>query len=86
MPVTPARDDHKITRRAILRLLLGGYPAQYSDGDVIAQISRDPDDPGQAIDINDALRQLQADRLIRRHGRYWAASRVAVQAHVLLDE
>lgn len=80
MPDAPART----TKRATLQLLVAGYPAHYSDGDVIAQIARDPESKTEAVDVKDALRELQADRLVRRHGRYWAASGSAVAATKLL--
>lgn len=86
MPAPTAHDDPKMMQAAILHLLVGNYPANYSDQEVISQISRDPDGDLAVLEVTDAIRQLQADQLIRRHGRFWAASLAAIKAYALLEE
>lgn len=78
-------DQQAITKRALFQLLVMNYPAQLSEGDLIAQIARDPADATDAVAVLDALRDLQADRLVRRHGRFCAASRTGVAAVELIE-
>ncbi len=85
MPHFAGHDDPRLTERAILHLLVRSYPAQLSDDEVVSQISRDPGGGDEALCVTDALRQLQADQLIRRYGRCWVATHAAVRAYALLE-
>ncbi|MGH2905891.1 MAG: hypothetical protein ACRDKI_03880 [Solirubrobacterales bacterium] len=67
----------------IFRLLVDNYPALYSRIEIVSQISRDPDDELEAVPVEDALQQLRADQLIRKHGHCWSATLAAVRASAL---
>lgn len=76
----------EIPRVAILNALVTNYPALYSDDDVLASVAIDPDEGRDEVAVKDALKQLRADQLIRRHeNRYWSASPVAVKLYSLLE-
>jgi hypothetical protein len=74
------------TQAAVLHVLVQNFPAFYSDDDVLASVATDPDEGRDEVAVRDALIQLRADQLIRRHeNRYWSASPVAVKLCSLLD-
>lgn len=85
MQVPSCPDEINLTQTAIFYLLVRGYPAQLSTQEIYSQISQDPDAQRPDIRVVDALRQLQADQLVRRHGACWAATLAAVKAYALLE-
>lgn len=85
MRTEPQQPSPEAIEALVLDLLIRHYPAQLSEADIAAHIATAGDDQNSAsIVTQDALRQLQADRLVRLHGRYFAASLVAVKAQQLL--
>lgn len=85
MHMSTGSAEERLIEAAIFDLLARKYPAQLAEDEVISQVSRDPGDVQCELSVIDALRQLQADQLIRRLGQCWAATLAAVKAYELLE-
>lgn len=81
-PSTAAEQDRTM-QAALLASVMAHHPLQLTQGELIRDMARDPDDFAERDNVNRAIRDLVRAGLLHRHGSFVLPTVAAVVAHRL---
>lgn len=84
-PIDPNQLDAHV-QGAVLFHLLTTYPAWQTEDELVLAVLHGDADFAARDDARRAVRDLAADGLVHRHGRFLLPTRTAVRCHALLDD
>jgi hypothetical protein len=75
--MAPFDHDDGMVQHSLLTHVLCEYPIIFTEGELVSELARDPEEFGQRDPVERAIRDLTRARLLRRHGPLVLPTRAA---------